>query len=129
MLGCRTPPNRSADAATSRRRSHDGLPRTLPEHSQNWIGAFAPASRSDLRKCWQFTAQLFTAQLRLLNEHIKACDKRIEQLLNTHPDAPIFLSIPGIGPVVAATLIASMGDDRFHYPDARVLLARPDCRR
>ncbi|MEV6259066.1 IS110 family transposase [Nocardia sp. NPDC051911] len=71
----------------------------------------------------QFTAQLFASQLRLLNQHIRACNKRIDQLLDVHPDAPIFLSFPGIGPVVAATLIAEMGDDRSHYPDARVLLA------
>jgi transposase len=66
---------------------------------------------------------LFAAQLRLLNAQIKVCDKRIDELLDTHPDAPIFLSFPGVGPVVAATLIAEMGDDRSHYPDARVLLA------
>ncbi|WP_036508872.1 IS110 family transposase [Nocardia aobensis] len=71
----------------------------------------------------QFTAELFTAQLRLLNQQIRACDKRIDLLLSTHPDAPIFRSFPGIGPVVAATLIAEMGDDRTHYPEARVLLA------
>lgn len=70
-----------------------------------------------------FTAELFAAQLRLLTGQIKACDKRIGQLLQIHPDAPIFLSFPGIGAVVAATLIAEMGDDRSHYPDARVLLA------
>lgn len=70
----------------------------------------------------QFTAKLFAAQLRLLNKQIKACDKRIGQLLDSHPDAPIFLSFPGIGPIVAATLIAEMGDDRSHYPNARVLL-------
>lgn len=71
----------------------------------------------------ELTAGLFASQLRLLNEQIKVCDKRIDELLDIHLDAPIVLSFPGIGPVVAATLIAEMGDDRSHYPDARVLLA------
>ena len=43
------------------------------------------------------------AGLRLLNAQIKTCDKRIDQLLDTHPDAPIFLSFPGIDAVVAST--------------------------
>ena len=59
----------------------------------------------------------------MLNEQIKVCDKHIDQLLDIRPDAPILLSFPGIGPIVAATLIAETGDDRSHYPDARVLLA------
>jgi transposase len=71
----------------------------------------------------QFTAQLFADQLRLLNQQIRACNKRIDHLLDTHPDAPIFLSFPGIGPIVAATLIGEIGDDRSHYPNARDLLA------
>lgn len=71
----------------------------------------------------QFTAQLFAEQLRMLNRQVRACNKHIDELLNVHPDAPTFLSFPGIGPIVAATLIAEMGDDRAHYPDARVLLA------
>jgi transposase len=71
----------------------------------------------------QFTAALFTDQLRLLNHQIKACDKRIYELLDVHPDAPIFRSFPGIGPIIAAVLISEMGDDRARYPQPAVLLA------
>jgi transposase len=42
-------------------------------------------------------------------------------LLPQHPDASIFLSFPGIGPIVAATLISEMGEDRF--PCVETLLA------
>lgn len=49
--------------------------------------------------------------------------RRIDALLDIHPDAPILLSFLGIGPILAATLIAEMGDDRSHYPEAQVRLA------
>jgi transposase len=71
----------------------------------------------------QFTAALFIDQLRLLNNQIRACDKRIDQLLDSHPDAGIFRSFPGIGPVTAAVLISEMGDDRARYPHPAALLA------
>ena len=71
----------------------------------------------------QFTAGLFIDQLRLLNTQVRACDKRIDQLLAVHPDAVIFRSFPGIGPITAAVLISEMGDDRARYPQPAVLLA------
>ena len=70
-----------------------------------------------------FSAELFTDHLRLLNNHLRTFDKRISDLLDTHPDAPILRSFPGIGPLVAATLISEMGDDRSRYPTAAALLA------
>ena len=70
-----------------------------------------------------FTARLFAEELRMHTDHLRAFDARIVQLLDQHPDAPIFLSFTGIGPIVAATLIAEMGDDRGRYPTAEVLLA------
>jgi transposase len=70
-----------------------------------------------------FAAKLFAEELRMHSDHLRAFDHRISELLATHPDAPIFLSFTGIGPVVAAALIAEMGDDRSRFPTAQVLLA------
>lgn len=70
-----------------------------------------------------FSAELFVDQLRLLNTHLRAYDKRISNLLDIHPDAPVLRSFPGIGPLVAATLISEMGEDRGRYPAAPALLA------
>jgi transposase len=44
-------------------------------------------------------------------------------LLAQHPDAPILLSFPGIGPTVAATLISEMGEGRDRFPCVETLLA------
>jgi transposase len=70
-----------------------------------------------------FAATLFAEELRMHTDHLRAFDRRISELLEVHPDAPIFLSFTGIGPVVAAALIAEMGDDRSRFPTPEVLLA------
>jgi transposase len=70
-----------------------------------------------------FAARLFAEELRLHTDHLRAFDRRIDQLLKLHPDAPMFLSFPGIGPIVAATLISEMGEDRNRFPCVDVLLA------
>jgi transposase len=70
-----------------------------------------------------FSAQLFAKQLRMLNTHLHAYDRRLDELLAQHPDTPIFTSFTGIGPVVAAVLISEMGEDRARFPTPGALLA------
>jgi hypothetical protein len=41
-----------------------------------------------------FSAELFADQLRLLNTHLRTYDKRIGDLLDAHPDAPMLRSVP-----------------------------------
>jgi transposase len=68
-------------------------------------------------------AKAFTEQLALLNTHLRAHDKRLGELLDVHPDTPIFTSFPGIGPVTAGVLISEMGEERSRFPSAPSLLA------
>ncbi|MFE0028828.1 IS110 family transposase [Amycolatopsis sp. NPDC059021] len=70
-----------------------------------------------------FSAQLFADQLRMLNTHLRAYNKRLDELLAQHPDTKIFTSFPGIGPVIAATLMTEMGEDRTRFPAPGALLA------
>jgi transposase len=70
-----------------------------------------------------FSAQLITEQLRLLTTQLRAYNRRVDELLDRHPDTPIFTSFPGIGPVVAAVLISEMGEDRARFPAPGALLA------
>lgn len=70
-----------------------------------------------------FSAGLLVEELRMLNRHVRAYDNRIADLLDAHPDAPIFLSFPGVGPVTAATLLAEMGEDRDRFPVVQAVLA------
>lgn len=71
----------------------------------------------------QIAALAMADQLELLNRQIRSYDTLIAQAVEDHPDGSLFLSFPGIGPIVAATLIGEMGDDRARYPSAAALLA------
>lgn len=42
-------------------------------------------------------------------------DKRIKEVFQAHPDASIFSSFPGAGPVLAPRLLAVMGSDRNRF--------------
>ncbi|MBZ4510955.1 IS110 family transposase [Mycobacterium avium subsp. hominissuis] len=68
-------------------------------------------------------AKAFSEQLSLLNTHLRAHDKRLRELLDAHPDTPIFTSFPGVGPVVAGVLISEIGEARDRFPSAPSLLA------
>ncbi len=68
-------------------------------------------------------AKAFAEQLSLLNAHLRVHDKRLHELLDAHPDTPIFTSFPGIGTVIAGVLISEIGEARDRFPSAPSLLA------
>lgn len=53
-----------------------------------------------------------------LRENIGELDRRIKELVAAHPDAPLFDSLPGAGPVTVPRLIAAFGTDRERYQNA-----------
>lgn len=59
--------------------------------------------------------------LKALRAQIAALDTRIAELLDAHPDAHIFQSLPRSGTVRAATLLAEIGDCRARFPDPQSL--------
>jgi transposase len=65
--------------------------------------------------------QTLAAQLAALRPFIERYDKHIAQVFATHPDAPIFESLPGAGPVLAPRLLASLGTDRRRFLQAVAL--------
>lgn len=71
----------------------------------------------------QVAALAMADQLELLNRPIRNYDALITAAVAAHPDGPLFLSFPGIGPIIAATFIGEMDDDRARYPSAAALLA------
>jgi transposase len=70
-------------------------------------------------------ALAFVAVLKTLVAQIAELDTRIAELLDNHPDAHIFTSLPRSGTIRAATLLAEMGDCRARFPtsDAFTCLA------
>lgn len=58
---------------------------------------------------------MYTNQIRALSLSIKQLDKSIADLVKVIPESQILLSIPGIGPVYCAGILAEIGDiERFN---------------
>jgi transposase len=70
-------------------------------------------------------ANTFVEQLQLLNKHLRTHDGRLRELLDAHPDTPIFISVPGIGPVTAGVLISEIGEARERFPRRALCWPRP----
>jgi hypothetical protein len=69
------------------------------------------------------SALVFAELLGLLNQQLADYDDAIALAVQRHPDAAIFASFPGVGPIGTAVLLAEIGEDRSHYPTVEVLLA------
>ena len=54
-----------------------------------------------------------------LNEHIADLEQELKEAFEDHPDAKILHSLPGLGTVLGARVLAEFGDDRIRYLDAR----------
>lgn len=69
------------------------------------------------------SARSFARILSLLNNQLAEFDEAIAATVSEHPDAHIFASFPGVGPVLTGVLLAEIGEDRTRFPSAQVLLA------
>jgi transposase len=47
----------------------------------------------------------------------------IAEVLERHPDGPLFASLPGTGSIIVATLVAEIGEDRERFPTPASLMA------
>jgi transposase len=59
--------------------------------------------------------------LRTLRAQIDELNTRLDELLDAHPDAHIFGSLPRCATIRAATLLAEIGDCRARFPDPESL--------
>ncbi|MCZ7533572.1 MAG: IS110 family transposase [Acidimicrobiia bacterium] len=55
----------------------------------------------------------------LLNTQIDELANEIKTVFRKHPDAAIYLSLPGVGDVLGARLLAEFGDDPERYVDGK----------
>ena len=58
------------------------------------------------------------SMLRPLHQAIARLDQQIEQAMDQHPDAAIFRSFPGAGPVLAPRLLVAYGTNRQRFASA-----------
>lgn len=54
-----------------------------------------------------------------LNEQIAAMEEQVKAHFRAHPDAEIYLSMPGIGQITGARVLAEFGDDPTRYACAK----------
>ncbi|MFF3519034.1 IS110 family transposase [Streptomyces sp. NPDC002573] len=54
-----------------------------------------------------------------LNEQIDALEEQVSAHFLAHPDAEIYLSMPGIGEITGARVLAEFGDDPTRYTSAK----------
>jgi transposase len=65
------------------------------------------------------TVRALAAMISTSNEQIAALEGQVEACFGRHPDAEIYLSQPGLGPVLGARVLAEFGDDPTRYTGAR----------
>jgi transposase len=54
-----------------------------------------------------------------LNEQIAGLERELKDAFESHPDAEILRSLPGLGTVLGARVLAEFGDDQTRYCNAR----------
>ena len=61
------------------------------------------------------TVRSLIAVIIVLNEQVKTLQGQVEADFGRHPDAEIYLSQPGLGPVLGARVLGEFGDDPHRY--------------
>ena len=65
------------------------------------------------------TARSLIAVITTLNEQVKVLEEQVRAHFGRHPDAEIYLSQPGIGPVLGARVLGEFGDDPGRYASGK----------
>jgi transposase len=66
----------------------------------------------------RMTIKRLVVQIAALNRAIAEYDRELERLMQQHPDAKLFESLPGAGRALAPRLLAAMGADRDQFAAA-----------
>jgi len=65
------------------------------------------------------TVRSLIAVITTLNEQVKTLQGEVEADFGRHPDAEIYLSQPGLGPVLGARVLGEFGDDPDRYASGK----------
>lgn len=90
----------------------------LEERLKSLSEAVALTTDAAVIEAGRCRATRIASQILALLPHIKSFDKRIAELFASHPDAPIFASLPGAGTALAPRLLAAFGSQRERWSDA-----------
>lgn len=76
-------------------------------------------ARPGIESAYTMTTRALVAVIAQLNAQIAALQGQVETCFGQHPDAEIYLSQPGLGPVLGARVLAEFGDDPDRYASAK----------
>src|SRR5271157_3889854 len=71
------------------------------------------------------TARSLIAVITTLNEQVTVLEEQVRAHFGRHPDAEIYLSQPGIGPVLGARVLGEFGDDPHRYVSGKARRTTP----
>jgi transposase len=85
----------------------------------------APALRQPARveAALSLTVQGLLAIVASMREAVSDLEAELDREFQAHPIAPILTSAPGLGPILAARVLAEVGDDRTRFASANGLRA------
>jgi len=85
----------------------------------------APAlrARPEIVRAKARLVRVICAQLRALPPELAAYEHELERLLKTHPEGELFLSLPGLGTILASRVLAGTGDNPSRFRSAPGLCA------
>lgn len=72
-----------------------------------------------LAGAYAVSVRALVAVLREMAAQIESLEQELERSFKSHPDAEIYLSLPGLGDVLGARALGEFGDDPTRYADPR----------
>ena len=121
---------RAPDPARARRLTRAQVSAALKRARRRDIPAKATAILAALRSgqlgqppavtaAYAVTARSLIAVITVLNEQVKALESQVEADFGRHPDAEIYQSQPGLGPILGARVLGEFGDDPHRYASGK----------
>jgi hypothetical protein len=121
---------RAPDPARARRLTRAQISAALKRARRRDIPAKATAILTALRgaqlgqppaitAAYAATVRSLIAVIITLNEQVKILQGQVEADFGRHPDAEIYLSQPGLGPVLGARVLGEFGDDPHRYASGK----------
>jgi hypothetical protein len=121
---------RAPDPARARRLTRAQVSAALKRARRRDIPAKATAILAALRSAqlgqpeavtaaYAVTARSLIAVITVLNEQVKTLQGQVEADFGRHPDAEIYLSQPGLGPILGARVLGEFGDDPHRYASGK----------
>lgn len=111
--------SRSKIEATLRRAGRQRNHAAVAERIQAALRSEQLAARPGVVSAYAASVKALVAVITELVAQTAVLEAEVGASFGRHPDTEIYLSQPGLGPVLGARVLAEFGDDPHRYPDTR----------